>query len=537
MTEGPSVKAEPLNDPRYAHGGMARHAAIVMTATVFSRLLGMLRQSVIGARFGTSDEFAAYAAAFGIPDTIYLLVIGGALASAFIPVFSAYLARRDDAGAWKLASRVLNLALLASLVAAGLAFLLAPLLVRWVVAPGFAPPLQALTVRLVRLLLLQPILLGLGGIGMAILNTFRRFLLPSLAPLVYNLSIIGGALFLAPRWGIDGLVAGVLIGAGLYVLVMLPGLRLCRMRYHFSWDWRGPGVREVGRLLAPRLLGQMAFQLNFIAIRALASFETQESLAVGALEYAYRLLYLPLGILGVSLGTVSFPTLAEQANAGRMDAFRTTLNRVLRVVLFLSLPATTLLLVLRVPIVQLLFEREAFGPADTAATAQAFSFFVLELSAACLLEIVVRAFYALHDTRTPVIWGVVAVVGNVALGVVLRPALGFAGLALGFSLATIVQTAALLFLLWRRIEETRAGHLLQSGLRSLGAALLAAAAVWLSWPRIMALFGGPSLVSQLLRLGGAGLLGGGLYLALAALLRSPEIGEAWELLRRRNRAA
>lgn len=518
-------------DPRYGRGSMAKNAALVIALTVLSRLLGVLRESVIANQFGTSDPYAAYRLAFRVPDTIYLLVIGGALGTALIPVFTAHLAKRDYPSAWQLASRVLNLALLVALVVAGLAFLLAPWLVRWVIAPGFSPALQAETVRLVRLLLLQPILLGLGGLAMAMLNAFRRFLLTSLAPVVYNLGIIGGAVFLAPRWGIDGLVAGVLIGAGLYLLTMVPGLVRCRMRYILSLDWRDADVRAVGRLLGPRLLGQMAFQLNFVAIGALATFEG--GLAVNAIDYAYRLLFLPLGILGVSLGQVAFPTLAALANERRLDAFRRTLARVLRVALFLALPSMALLVVLRVPIIELLFERGAFTAADTTATAQAFLFFIVELPAAIALEIILRAFYALHDTRTPALAAIAAVVLNVALGAGLQQVIGFPGLALSFALATTLQSAVLFFLLHRRVERIEGVALLRSGLRSLGGALLAAVAVIPLQPWLEGVLPGVGLVDQALRLGLLALLGGAIYLAATALLGSPELREAWALLRRR----
>ncbi len=523
--------AENVADRRYGWSGMAQNALIVMAMTVLSGLLGLLRESVIARQFGTGDDYAAYVAAFRLPDVIYLLVIGGALGSAFIPVFTAYLARRDDAGAWRLASTVLNLALLMAVVLAGLVLLLAPYLVRWVIAPGYPEVQQTLTVRLTRLLLLQPLLLGIGGLAIAVLNAFRRFFLTSLAPIVYNLSIIAGAAFLGPRWGIDGLVAGVLIGAALYLPVLLPGLWLCRARYIFSWDWREEGVRKVGRLLFPRILGQMAFHVNFVAITALASFPG--SLAVTAIHYAYRLLGFPLTILGVSLGTVIFPTLAALSNEGRWEEFRRTLARMVRVVLFLALPVAALLLVLRFPLIRFLFERGEFGSESTGVTAQAFFFFALGLPAACVTEILLRAFYALHDTRTPVAVGMAVVALNVALGAGLLQVMGFAGLSLSFSFTNTLEMVALLYLLRRRLQQVGEKAILWSGLRSLAAALLAAGAtaffLWGS-ERVLPSAGVAVQALSLSLLGG---LGAGFYLALTALLRSPEPGEAWSLLRRR----
>jgi putative peptidoglycan lipid II flippase len=512
---------------------MARNTIIVMAMTVLSGLLGQLRESVFASRFGTGGALAAYVAAFSIPDLVYLLVIGGALGSAFIPVFSRYLAHKDDAGAWRLASTVLNLALVVAVALAGLTALLAPWLVRWLIAPGFSPEQQALTVRLTRLLLIQPVLLGLGGLAMAALNAFRRFLLTAIAPLVYNLCIIAGTLFLTPHWGIYGPVAGVLVGAALYLPVLVPGLILSRMRFTLSFDWREAGVREVGRLLLPRMIGQAAFQVNFIAIKALASFSA--SLGVTAINYAYRLLYLPLNILGVSIGTVAFPTFSALVNEGRQEDFRQTLARVLRVVFFLSLPVAALMLVLRQPLTVLLFQRDQFTASDTAAISRAFLWFIVGLTSGCVTEITVRAFYALHDTRTPVIVGAIIVALNVGLGALLSWLLGYVGLAISFTITNTIEPATLLVLLRRRMGRFEGRALLWSGLRSLGAAGLAAVVVALLLPLAERVLPGAGIIAQLIRLAGLALLGAALYLGAALALRSPEMREAWMLVRRRLR--
>jgi putative peptidoglycan lipid II flippase len=517
-------------DRRFGHGSMAKHAAIVMAMTVLSGLLGVLREVVFAHRFATSDAYAAYVTAFSLIDVIYALVIGGALGSAFIPVFTGYLVRRDDRGAWKMASTVLNLALLAALLLAGLVFVLAPWLIRWFVAPGFDAGQRALVVRLTRVLLLQPILLGIGGLAMAVLNAFRRFLLTSLAPLVYNLCIIAGALFLAPRWGIYGPVAGVLVGAGLYLPLLLPGLILCGMRYIPSLDWREPGVQEVARLLLPRLLGQALFQINLMAIKALASFRLSQGVAT--LWYAYRLFGLPLGILGVSLASVAFPTLAALANEGRQDDFRHTLSRLLRVTLFLALPLAALMMALRTSLVAFLFQHGAFTAADTRATAHVFLFFALGLPAACVTEIVLRSFYALHDTRTPVWVGTGIVTANIALGAGLLPLLGAAGLALAFSVTNTAEMGILLLLLRKRTAGLEEETLLRSAVRGTLAAALAGLAASIALPMLERLLPGASS-AELVQLAGAAATGAAVYLLVAVLVRSPEPAEAWAVLRRR----
>ncbi len=533
------AEAQPVADPRYGRSGMAVNAAIVMAMTLVSGLLGVLREAAVAGHFGGQPDYAAYLTALGIPNFIYAIVVGGALGSAFIPVFSAYLAKRDDEQTWRLASSVLNIALVVALAVALLVFALTPLLIRWVLAPGLTPSEQALAARLGRLLLLQPILLGIGGLAMAILNTFRRFLLTALAPIVYNLGIIAGVVFLAPRMGIYGLVVGVLFGAALYIPVLLPGLFLSRMRYRLTFDWQDPGVREVGRLLLPRLVGQAVVYINQPAILALATLSTGAVpgvLAVAAINYALTLFRLPFNMLGTSLGTVSFPTFAAQANEGRLEDMRATLARILRVTLFITLPLSALVLVLRGSIIHLLYERGVFTPDVAQATAAALLFFILGLAAASATEVIVRSFYALHDTRTPVIVGMIIVAVNVGLGFGLLHVLGFVALPLSFTLTNTAETIALLVLLRRKIQRIEATAMLASGARSLAAAALSAGAVALLLPLVERLLPGSGLIVQAVRLGGLSVVGAGLYLGLAAALRSPEIGEAWALLHRRGRA-
>ena len=203
---------------------IARAATLVMAFFVLSRVLGMVRQMVIGAMFGTSGELDAYLAAARIPEMIFLVVAGGALGSAFIPAFADHLAREDEAGAWRLASAVVNLALIALTATAVLLAILAPPLVRTLIAPGFDPPQQALTVSLLRLMLVTPIIFGVSGIAMGALNAHQHFLLPALAPSIYNLSIIAGALLLGRRLGVMGMAVGVVVGSALHLLVQVPGL-------------------------------------------------------------------------------------------------------------------------------------------------------------------------------------------------------------------------------------------------------------------------------------------------------------------------
>ncbi len=509
---------------------MASAAAVVMLFFVLSRVTGLLREVVIGAQFGTSAQLDAYLAAFRAPDILFQLVAGGALGSAFIPTFAGYWVKGDREGAWLLFSRVLNWITLLLVVLAGLAATFALPLVERVIAPGFPPAQQRLTADLMRWMLLSTVVFGGSGLVMGALNAVQHFLLPAAAPVLYNLAIILGAWFLAPRYGVYGLVAGVVAGALAHLLVQLPGLWRQQARYRWSLGWQDPGVWEVGRLMAPRVLGLFFVQLNFLVNTILASGLPSGSLS--ALNYAWLLMLLPQGIFAQAIATVAFPTFAAQVAAQRREDLRQTLARILGIILFLTIPAAVGLFVLRVPLIQVLLERGEFTRRSTLAVAYALQFYALGLVAHATVEIVVRAFYALHDTATPVIVGVGAMALNILLSLWWIRHWSYGGLALANSVATGLEMATLLWLLHRRIQGLAWRPLAGGVLRSLLAAgIMGGVLVWwmgwsvelgngtlplpLSW--IQALGGG--LLAAVVYAGGSLLLGGAELRALVALAR------------------
>jgi len=516
--------------PDTAKAQIARAAGLVMALFVVSRGLGLLREVAISHRFGTGGELDAYLAAFRLPDILFQIVAGGALASAFIPTFAALVARDDDEGAWQLASAVINLVLVLTTVLAAAAALAAPWLVRTVIAPGFEPARQALTADLMRLMLLTPTIFGVSGVVMGILNARQHFLLPALAPIVYNLGIIAGALLLAPGLGVRGLALGVVAGALGHLLVQLPGLVRHGLRYTPVLGLRDAGVHEVGRLMLPRMLGLAAVQINFLVNTILASGLDAGSLA--ALNYAWLLMLLPQGVFAQSVATAAFPTFSEQAACDRRPEMRSTLAATLRAVLYLTLPAAVGLLVLREPLVQIVFQRGAFTEASTHMVAWALALFVVGLPAHAVVEIVVRAFYAMHDTRTPVAIGIAAMGLNVVLSLAfisVFKALGWmphGGLALSNSLATTAEMAVLLVLLRRRLAGLEGREMLRSlgrmGLAAVPMAAIAAGVAW--WLDAY----GPWLSGGL-----AIALGGAAYLLLSLAFGSPEPRAVWGLLRSR----
>jgi putative peptidoglycan lipid II flippase len=475
---------------------------------------------VIGARFGTGAELDAYLAAFRVPDLLFQLIAGGALGSAFIPVFAGCLARRDLRGAWRLFSALSNLVLIVMTTVAVIAAAAAPFLVRTVLAPGFSPDQQALTVSLMRWMLVSTIIFGVSGIVMGVLNSFQHFLLPALAPVLYNLSIIAGAWFLAPKFGVFGLVIGVVVGAGLHLDVQMFGLWRHAARYYPILGLADPKVREVGRLMAPRMLGLAAVQLNFWINTLLASALPAGSLS--ALNYAWLLMLLPQGIIAQAVATAAFPTFASLEAQGKIAELRRVLADVLRGVIFLTLPAAAGLFVWRVPLVRLLLERGEFTAHSTELTAYALAFYAFGLIGHSIVEVIARAFYALHDTRTPVLIGVGSMMLNAFLSLLLREPLGHAGLALANTLATLLETALLVWLLARRLNGLPWTQIGATTLRAGVAATLMA--VPLGWAATR-LNSGPAIP-----IGVAGLIIGTLlYGGAAVLLRMPELRMARQM--------
>lgn len=524
--------------------GIAGAATLVMLLFILSRGTGLLREMIIGARFGTAADLDAYLAAFRIPDLLFQLVAGGALGSAFIPTFAAAWTEDGQQQAWLLFSRVLNLLTLFLVILCGLAMLFAQPLVAGVIAPGFPVEQQRLTASLMRWMLASTVVFGASGLIMGALNAVQHFLLPAVAPVLYNCAIIAGAWVLAPVLGIHGLVIGVAAGAVLHLLVQLPGLLRQNVSYRLSFRTGDAQVREVARLMGPRVLGLLFVQLNFLVNTILASGLPDGSLS--ALNYAWLLMLLPQGIFAQAVATVAFPTFSAQVAAGNRAQLLETLTGLLRLVLFLSIPAAFLLYVLDEPLIELLFQRGRFDAASTQAVAYALRFFALGLVAHAVVEIVVRVFYALHDTATPVVAGVATVALNILLSLALIGRLSFGGLALANSIATALEMLVLLILLARKVRapnhESRHAttlqglpvrQLLTSGARSLLASAIMAGALLIGLELLhngSAVFGIPA--GWVAAVAGAG-LGVLIYLLASYLLGSAEIRQLAALARRR----
>ena len=467
-------------------GQVTRAAVLVMGAFAVSRLLGLVRQIVFSLYFGTGPEMDAYVAALRIPDMLFLVIAGGALGSAFIPVFTTRLTHQDSVGAWRLASSIINLLLLVIVPVSLLAMLLAPWIVRSVIAPALPPAIQQRTVTLMRVMLISTAIFGVSGVIMGILNAHQHFLLPALAPILYNVAIIGGAIWGGvTELGAMGPAIGMVVGACLHLGVQLPELFRRGAHYTPVLGLQDHAVRTVGRLMAPRVLGVAAVQLNMVITTGLASGLGQG--AISALDYAWRLMLLPQGIFAQAVGTAVFPTFSAQAAHGEFAELRQTLTSMMRTLVAVVLPATVGLIVLGRPLIGAIFERGAFTAASTQEVSWALAFFALGLIGHSLIEILARAFYALQNTWTPAVAALGAMVLNLVLGLLLPGLfagvgwLSVGGLALANALAALVEMVALLLVMDRQLQGLRLGKASRWLIRPLAASLVMASAVgiWL----------------------------------------------------------
>ncbi|GIV87826.1 MAG: putative lipid II flippase MurJ [Chloroflexus sp.] len=429
-----------------------RNSLIVMGGFILSRITGLIRDIVASYYFGTSAEMAAYGAAISTVDLLYLVIIGGALGSSFIPVFIELWERERPERAWELASAVVTWALIILFVASIILFGAAPWLVPLLYGgQGFTSATLDLIVAMTRLFLLSPLLLGLGGLAMAALNARDRFTMPALAPSIYNLGITGGAL-LAPWVGIWGMAWGVIIGALCYLLIQLPALFELGMKLRPQLGRNMAELRKVAQAMGPRVIGQAAAHLSMVATLALAARLPDGDAKLAGLRWAYQLMLLPYGVFALSLSTVAFPRLArlvaEQQLSELINDVRTTLSRIL----WLTLPATAALLTLGPALARVLFERGAFDTLSLSYTAAALTGYAFALPAFAASEIMIRTFYAMQRTWPPVLIGLGQVTLNIGLGTVLLFAgADIGGLAIAFSIANTLETVLLAIVLARTL--------------------------------------------------------------------------------------
>ena len=503
-----------------ANRQIARAAGAVMLAILFSQLLGLVRSILVASAFPAA-ELDAFAAANRVSETLFTLIAAGALGSAFLPTFTAFLVNNDRASAWRLASSLINLVTLILSLAAILAAWFAPLIV-YLIAPGLSrdPYLFALAVDLLRIQSASAVLFGLGGLVISILNAHQVFFIPQITAAMYQIGQIFGVIVLARWMGIYGLAWGVVIGALLFLVIQLPSLFKLKGDFTFSLGNKNPDVRKVIQLMGPRVFGAAVVQLNFWVNNNLGSRMAEGSII--SLSYGFMLMLMAQAAIAQSVAIAALPTFSAQYALGKIDEMRTSLASTLRSMFLLALPASVGLILLARPIISTLYERGEFTAVTTEMTAWALTWFAAGLLGHSVMEVLTRAFYAQQDTKTPVVIGTIAMGLNVVFSFQfsrLFSQIGWmphGGLALANSLATALEAMALFVVMRGRLKGIEGNYIA----RGFGACTLAslgmAVGLWL-WLQAMA-----GVANWVVALGGVA-LGGTIYGIGVSLLRVPEI--------------
>ncbi|MBX3236795.1 MAG: murein biosynthesis integral membrane protein MurJ [Nitrospiraceae bacterium] len=464
----PAVAPSPSKDDNHS---VVKAAGLIGLATFSSRILGFVRDMVLARLFGATAAADAFFVAYRIPNLLRELFAEGSMSAAFIPVFTEYHTLRSKQDAWELASAAFT-TLLTIVTAITLAGILAAPWIAWLIGWGFHddPAKLELTTVLTRVMFPYLLFISLAALAMGVLNSMRAFAAPAFSPVFFNIVIIGCAFLLAPQMEqpILGVAIGVVVGGAAQFAMQLPGLHARGMLFGLLFQPQHPGVKRIGLLMVPSLLGLSVTQINILVSTFLGS------LFPGGptyLFYGMRLIQFPLGIFGVALATAILPTLTAQAARGALDDLRTTLGFGLRMILFIILPAMLGLILLRVPIVHLFFEHGSFTAADTAATATAVLCYAVGLWAFAGVRIIVSAYYSLQDTKTPAITAALAVGANIIFSVILMRPLGAPGLALATALASMLNGSILVAVLNRRLGRVDWGSVARSAGRVLIACL------------------------------------------------------------------
>lgn len=462
---------------------LARSTLIIAFFFGVEKVLGFIRQVLVARTFGLSAELDAFNAANNIPDLIFALISGGALAIAFIPVLSEYLQKSGRPAAWDLFSRIANLVFLTTAAFSVVVAIIAPQMVRWGlgIAPGFTPAQQSLVADLMRLNLIATLLFSLSGLVIASLQANQHFLLPAIAPSMYDLGALFGVVILAPQsgyqigpitlpafgMGVYGLVYGIILGSALFLAIQIPGM----FRYQFRWtpaiDLHHPGVQQVLGLLAPRILTVFCIQLVFLAQDNIASRLAEGT--VSALVYGWLFMQVPETLIGTALGTALLPTISEQISRQEWSAFRQSMNSAVRVILALTIPIAAMLAIVIRPVVEIL----GFESAGTEMVVWTTRAFMLGLMGHALMEVAARAFYAQQNARTPLVAAVLTSTTFIVLAAILGPRLGAPGFGLANAIAYTGQALGLLYLISRRfpgvfsLNSTLVRVILATGLAAL----------------------------------------------------------------------
>jgi putative peptidoglycan lipid II flippase len=517
---------------------IALAALLIGGSSLVSRFLGIFRDRILAGQFGAGDTLDIYYAAFRIPDLIFNLLVLGALSAGFIPIFTGLIKNplekiRNFFGdnykdAWELTSNVLNILGIGLIILCGLGVIFAPQFMK-LITPGFDREKMALTVGLSRIMFLSPIFLGISSVFGGVLQSFKRFFVYSMSPIFYNIGIIIGALYFVPYFGIYGLAWGVVLGAVAHMAVQIPTLINLGFKYKFSFDFKNTKVIKIWLMMVPRTMSLAISQLNLLIITIIASTMSSGSLSI--FNFANNLQSFPIGIFGISFAIAAFPALS--AAAFDKKKLVGDLSVTIRQILFFIIPATVILLALRAQIIRVILGTGKFDWQDTILTIDTLGLFAISLFAQSLIPLLIRVFYARHDSKTPFIIGLISAIINIFLSVKLSASMGVAGLALAFSISNIIN----LILLWTwlhleigRIDELK---IFISTLKFSLAALVSGLTVQAVKLLIGSHIDMTRFLGVLIQGLAAGLIGILIYFLVCYILRSEELFNFWSSIKRR----
>jgi putative peptidoglycan lipid II flippase len=514
-------------------------ALLVALSSLVSRFLGIFRDRILASQFGAGDTLDIYYAAFRIPDLIFNLLVLGALSAGFIPIFTCLIkdprcklksifTGSPNQEAWDLASNMLNLLMVLLVILSAIGIIFAPIITK-LITPGFTGDKQIMTALLSRIMFLSPIFLGISSIFGGILQSFKRFFVYSLSPIFYNIGIILGALFLVPIFGIYGLAWGVVIGAFMHMIVQIPTVFSLGYRYKPIFNFKNSNIKKISVMMVARTMSLATSQINLVVITIVASTLTSGSLAI--FNFANNLQTFPIGIFAVSFAVAAFP--AMSAIAFDKKKLIASFSSVTRQILFFIIPASVLLFTLRAQITRVILGAGQFNWEDTVLTINTLSFFIISLFAQAILPLLVRVFYARHNSSTPFLVGLFCGFLNVLLSLFLSKKMGVTGLALAFSLSSIINLLLLWVILRKEIGSLDEKRIFISSFKFSLAALVCGISIQgmklLVWPFInMTRVWG--VLTQGLSAGIVGILA---YIVFCSLMESEELLYFWGSIKKR----
>jgi len=506
-------------------------ATILMIAVFASRFLGLIRNRLLVQNLDTSKTDIFFAA-FGLPDFLFQVLIFGSLSVAFIPIFADEIHKKGEDEAFKFASSILNLSLLIfGLIIFFAIIFVAPL--NSIFVPGFEGEQKATTDQLTQIILIAQLILVVGTFFFGVAHTYQRFIVSALAPIFYNIGIIIGIVFLTDFFGMQGLGWGVVLGAFLHALVQLPLIKSIGFKYRFSFDFFNSGVREVFKLMSIRNIGLIAEQIGERAGIALASLLPTASITV--LTFSQQLYAVPLGLFGATIAQAALPVLSKEYARNEIESFKITLLTTLHQILFLTLPAAAILIVLRIPVVRLVFGADLFTWDDTVLTGRTVAFLAVGLAAQSVVLLLVRSFYAMRNTRIPVIVSLLSVSLNILLSAffVLQLHLPVWSLGLSYSVSTILGAVLLTYFVHKKIQGFNKSNFFIPIFKMLIAASATAFALYIPMKALDKLVFDTTLTINLIFLTGiAALFGLAIYLLLVWLLDVKELTTFLDLIKK-----